>query len=413
MGKEKDVFGGFDLFNPTGGRLKTPNPEEETSTEDIPVTSGKTQVELDKAASTNEQLDIPGSFEEDKEPIDPKIKEPAKTSKSEKSSVLDKDKTDTNLSDPKKTEKIEEAKTPEKEEIVKNEEFSFKPLITYLGEKGIIDLEDGEIDKLTDDEDALEQVVGKTITKNINEGINDWKESYIPEVQELLKFVELGGNPKDFYDVYYGNTSFETLKVDNEENQKFVIKQGLKLSGWEDAEIEEELKDYEDLGKLESKSQTHLKKLQIYEKSQKENLIKAQEANTQKRNEDNKKYWDTLKDELVKKEDIQGFKVSTKEKEKMWDFMSTPDRKTGKTKLQEHNETNKDAQWLYTYLAMNNWDISKLERDVKTKVTSDLRKNLGKFTDDRNKLSGARDNVKEKQNEENDPFGGFDKLKIK
>ncbi len=388
MGKEKDVFGGFDLFNPTGGRLKTPNPEEEASTEDIPVTSGKTQVELDKAAS-------------------------AKTSKSEKSSVLDKDKADTNLSDPKKTEKIEEAKTPEKEEIVKNEEFSFKPLITYLGEKGIIDLEDGEIDKLTDDEDALEQVVGKTITKNINEGINDWKESYIPEVQELLKFVELGGNPKDFYDVYYGNTSFETLKVDNEENQKFVIKQGLKLSGWEDAEIEEELKDYEDLGKLETKAQTHLKKLQIYEKSQKENLVKAQEANSQKRNEDNKKYWDTLKEELVKKEDIQGFKVSTKEKEKMWDFMSTPDRKTGKTKLQEHNETNKDAQWLYTYLAMNNWDISKLERDVKTKVTSDLRKNLGKFTDDRNKLSGARDNVKEKQNEENDPFGGFDKLKIK
>lgn len=407
MAKEKDIFGGFDLFNPTAGRLKTPNPEEAEIT-DIPVESSVTKEEKDRKVIEDQELNIPGSFDKEAK-LDKKAE--VKTEKKEKSSVKTPD-TEA-VKETSKEGVVKEEKPTVKEEPVVEEAFSFKPLISYLGDKGIVDLEDGEIEKLTDDEEALEGVISKTITKNISEGINDWKESYNPEIQELLKFVELGGKPKDFYDVYYGNTSFENLKIDTEDNQKFVIRQGLKLSGWEDAEIEEELKDYEDLGKLETKASTHLKKLQVYEKSQKENLIKAQEENNIKTQETNKQYWNNLREELFKKEDIQGFKINQKEKEQLWDYMSTPDRKTGKTKLQEHNETNKDAQWLYAYLAKNNWDISKLERDVKTKVTSELRKNLGKFTDDRNKLSGARDNAREKTNEDNDPFGGFDKLKIK
>ncbi len=396
MSKENDVFGGFDLFNPTS-KLKTPNPEEDTK--DVKIEAVKTQKELDLDAAT--------SFEENLE---------KETKEVVKSKEKPKDQTKSTVKDDvSKTEDKPTTKTPIKEEVkeVVEEEtpFSFKPVVSYLGEKGILDIDEETLNSLTDDESGLEEAVERTVGSRIDKGVEEWKSSYNSEVQELLKFVELGGKPKDFYDVYYGNTSFEKMKVDSAENQKFVIRQGLKLSGFEDDEINDELKDYEDLGKLEAKATVHLKKLQNWESEQKKALVKSQEEFVEKQNESNKKYWENLKEELTKKEDIQGFKLTPKLKENLWEFIATPSRKSGKTGLQEHNEKNKDAQYLYAYLAMNNWDLSKLKRDVTTEVTSDLRKNLGKFTDSRQKMGGARDNKRE-DDVEQDHFSGFDKLKI-
>jgi uncharacterized membrane protein len=83
------------------------------------------------------------------------------------------------------------------------------------------------------------------------------------------------------------------------------------------------------------------------------------------------------------------------------------DKKTGKSQLAINNETNQDAQFLYAYLDMLKWDISKLEKQVKTKVTSDLNKKLQNYTDSRDKLKSG----KTKADEENTSFAGFKALK--
>jgi hypothetical protein len=399
MSKEKDIFGGFDLFNPTAGRLLTPDPANKL--EDDVVTT-KTKEDLDRDAATSFDANLEKEAQDKKTQETDKFKQKSEV-KAKSTDKVDetktKDKTDTTVTK-EPVEPVEEVE----------EEFSYKPFISHLRDKGILDISTEDFDKLADDESGLEEATERTIGSKIDQGVDEWKSSYNSEVQELLKFVEMGGKPKDFFDVYYGNTSFEKMKTDSEESQKFIIRQGLKLSGFEDAEAEEELKDYEDLGKLEAKATIHLKKLQAWETQQKKQLIASQEEQTSKQVESNKQYWVNLKEELFKKEDLQGFKVTSKMKEDLWNFISTPD-KTGKTGLQKHNEENKDAQFLYAYLAKNNWDITKLEREATTKVTSDLRKNLGKFTDSRQKLGGARDNQKEKV-DNTDPFEGFGKLKI-
>ncbi len=76
-------------------------------------------------------------------------------------------------------------------------------------------------------------------------------------------------------------------------------------------------------------------------------------------------------------------------KDNLWNFIMVPD-KAGKTGLQKHNETNENAQFLYAYLAMNEWDLSKLERQVKTKVNSDLASKLSNFKDGRSKLKSGQ-----------------------
>jgi hypothetical protein len=299
---------------------------------------------------------------------------------------------------------VNSSKTEETEE--ESTEFSYKPFIEHLTNKGILSLdENGEIE---DSDEGFDKAIEYTAIKKAEDAISKYKESLPEDLHKLVEFVELGGNPKEFLDVYYGNSSFENVDITKEENQKHVVREGLRLSGWDESEIEEELKDYEDLGKLETKAKSLLVKLQNHETVQKANLIKAQEeyANTQKENV--KKYWEDLKTDLYNKENINGFQLNKKIKDEVWEFMSSPDRKTGKTKLQVHNETNKDAQFLYAYLAYNNWDISKLEKEVKTKVTSELRKNLSKFTDTRTKIKSGRSEV---QKEEENPFAGFKTIK--
>lgn len=73
----------------------------------------------------------------------------------------------------------------------------------------------------------------------------------------------------------------------------------------------------------------------------------------------------------------------------MWRFITVPDKRTGLTGLQKHYQEDKDSQLLYTYLAMNNWNLDSLKREVKNEVTSKLSQSLKniKNTDSRAKVS--------------------------
>ncbi len=315
------------------------------------------------------------------------------------------------LSDTKEvSDGVDVASSSPKTKEVETEEFSYQPIVKHLADKGILSIEESDLEGIDGSDDSFEKVIDKTVISRVEKVIEDYKNSLPEELHKLVEFVELGGNPKQFLDVYYGETSFEKLDLNSEENQKAVITQSLKLAGYSEEEVEEELKDYEDLGKMEIKAKVHLNKLKAIETEKKQSVLKQQEQEAIKQQQANKQYWDGLKTELFSKSELMGFKLTEKEKQEMWETMAQPDKKSGKTKLQLHNESNKDAQFLYTYLVTKNWDIDKLKKSVKTEVTSDLKKNLGRFTDNRQKISSGK-TVRDKSDSEN-PFEGFQKLKL-
>lgn len=304
-----------------------------------------------------------------------------------------------------KTKETEE-EIPEEIKEEESEEFSFKPLVDHLSSKNILDVPEGV--EFEDSEEYLEKAIDNTATKRAEEKYNGLYESLPDDGKQLLEFMIKGGDPKEFVNVYYNQGSYKDIKLESESTQKDIIRDGLRLAGWDDeAAIEEEIKDAEDLGKLETKSKMFLTKLQKAEDEQKAEMLQQQEVVNQNKIKQQQEYWTNLKSELDKKTEINGFPLTEKIKAQVWDHMSKPvDKKTGKTQLMVNNEKNKDAQYLYAYLDMMNWDISKLEKSVKTKVTSELRKNLGKFTDSRTKIAkqGSTEKVEE---DDSNPFGGF------
>lgn len=301
-------------------------------------------------------------------------------------------------------EELEEEQEQE-EEI--EEEASLKPFVSHLASKGLIDWEEGE--EFDDTEEGLEKLQLKTISN----GINKWKSGYDEDTQKYLEFVENGGKPQDFHKIYYNETSFEGMKLEGDEDaQKHVIREGLLASGWDnEEEINDEIALYEDAGKLEAKAESHLKRLQKLEKDNKDLLVEAQKKYAEEQKEIKKQEWDSFKKGLFETEQIAGFKFNPKMKEEVWDYMTkVVNKKEGLTQYQIDSKIKgPEARYIFAYLMKNNWDSTKLEKELKNKVVSDVKKKLSNYSDGRNKLKSGTPK-QEKQEEGSNSFAGFRKL---
>jgi len=284
----------------------------------------------------------------------------------------------------KEVEKEVEEKEVEDNKNVENQEetSTLKTFASWLGDQGLVDYNEEEFE---DSEEGLKKLMSSTVEREVER----YKQGLPEDIHKLVEFVEAGGNPKQFLEAYYNTDSWSDFEIADEKDAKVVLKEYLKAQGEDDDEINETLDTYEVSGILEKKAKTALNKLQAYEKSYQEQLVEQQKKYDAEQKVLAKKQYEEFKDALYKKEEIQGFKLTPKMKDNLWDYIMKPD-KTGKTGLQKHNETNEDAQFLYAYLAMNNWDINKLERQVKTKVHSELASKLANFKDGRSKMKSGQ-----------------------
>lgn len=274
--------------------------------------------------------------------------------------------------------------------------------IKDLHEKGILDFESDDIE---DSEEGLEKAIQETINNKIKKhvaGLGD-------EALDFLAFVENGGNPKDFVTTYYGNQSWSEFNIESEASQKVAIRESLKLAGETPEDIEDLIAEFEDNGTLEKRAKSALLKLSKKEEEQKAQLVEVQKQRAESEKAANKKYWEDFKSNLDKKEEIKGFKLTPKLRENLWKHMTLVDRSTGKTAYQLAIENDTDAQLLFALQSMTKFDISKLEKQVESKVTSKvsgLIKNYKPTSKER--ISSGRTHV-DKDGE--DPFALFGKIK--
>ena len=283
------------------------------------------------------------------------------------------------------TKPLEETITPASKPIetsTEEKESSLVHFASWLGDKGLVDF---DAETFEDSEDGLKNLMSSTVEREVE----NYKKSLPEEVHRLVEFVEAGGNPKQFLDTYYSQATWSDFKLEDENDSKAVLKEYLKAQGEDEEDINETIDTYEVSGILEKKAKVALTKLQTLEKNYQEEVFESQKKFDAEQKVLAKKQYEEFKDKLYAKEDIQGFKLTPKLKDNLWDFIMKPD-KQGKTGLQKHNETNENAQFMYAYLAMNDWDLTKLEKQVKNKVNSELASKLSNFKDGRSKLKSGQ-----------------------
>ena len=251
-----------------------------------------------------------------------------------------------------KTE-TEEEKEEELEE--EDKEVKSKPKTTTKEETEEPEVEEEEPEESTDETtivtgffDSLSEKLGwddiedddkpKTVEDLIDYFNDVIEENSVPqyaseEVEQLDKFVKNGGNLRDYFSID-SEIDLDDIDLEDESNQKLVLKEFLKEKGFNTKQIEKKLTKYEEAGILEDESQDAAEALKDIRESKKQQLLKDQENAAKLAAQRQQEYFDTVVNEIKGMDNIRGVKIPEKDKQTLLEYIFKP-TSDGMTKFQK------------------------------------------------------------------------------
>lgn len=226
---------------------------------------------------------------------------------------------------PRKEETIEE-ETEEEEEIEDNNE-----------ENVVTNFFDAMAEKLNwefeEDEDKP-----KSVDELINYFQNVIEENSKPEysseeVEALDNFVKQGGDLKKYLTID-AELDLDDIDIEDETNQKLVVKQLLKEKGFSTKKIDKLVSRYEEAGLLEDEAQDALEDLKEIKEERKKQLLEDQKKAYQIQLQRQQQFYDNVVSEIKGLKNIRGITVPEKDKKVLMDYILKPDT-DGKTKYQK------------------------------------------------------------------------------
>ena len=226
---------------------------------------------------------------------------------------------------PRKEETIEE-ETEEEEEIEdNNEENVVTNFFDAMAEKLNWEFEEGE-DK------------PKNVDELINYFQNVIEENSKPEysseeVEALDNFVKQGGDLKKYLTIG-AELDLDDIDIEDEANQKLVVKQLLKEKGFSTKKIDKLVSRYEEAGLLEDEAQDALEDLKEIKEEKKKQLLEDQKKAYREQIQRQQQFYDNVVSEIKGLKNIRGITVPEKDKKVLMDYILKPDT-DGKTKYQK------------------------------------------------------------------------------
>jgi hypothetical protein len=244
-------------------------------------------------------------------------------------------------------------------------------IANFLKDEGIVDFEEEDFE---DSEEGFQKIIQNEISK----GIEKYKQDLDPLAQEFIEYVDKGGDPQKFVkatsDVDF--SKIDVKMISGKENlQKQLVAELMRREGFSQDEILSDIQDFVDGGLIGKRANRALSKLKTMQTSQRKSLLKEQETAALRKEEEHKTFLSSLKNDIDNREEIAGFSMGKKKKD-FYDYITKPDRKTGKTRLVMDSEKDEDSQLKMAWLYYNKFDFTKIEKKARTKATSSLKANL-------------------------------------
>lgn len=226
---------------------------------------------------------------------------------------------------PRKEETIEEETEEEEEVEDNNEENVVTNFFDAVAEKLNWEFEEGE-DK------------PKNVDELINYFQNVIEENSKPEysseeVEALDNFVKQGGDLKKYLTID-AELDLDDIDIEDETNQKLVVKQLLKEKGFSTKKIDKLVSRYEEAGLLEDEAQDALEDLKEIKEEKKKQLLEDQKKAYQIQLQRQQQFYDNVVSEIKGLKNIRGITVPEKDKKVLMDYILKPDT-DGKTKYQK------------------------------------------------------------------------------
>lgn len=298
-----------------------------------------------------------------------------------------KDKTETPIVDF-NPEEVESSENPVLEKDTKEEETpeevenEFSIFAKMLAEKELIDINENEFEA---SEEGLLDAFSSTIESRVKEEIDMFQKSLPSEGKELLRHMMAGGSIADFKESY-GTPDYENISIEDENNQKWIVAEFMKLRGDSMEEIQETIEDYADLGKLEKQAAKAQERLSYYSKKQKENLAVRREEEKRARDNKRQEVLTNISSLVEESNEIKGFPLTKKAKKDLLTYMTdtsvkidSPNGPQFVTQYQADemkSSENLEDFVLKAYLRMTDYNLGPVQKKSESNLSAKLRQQL-------------------------------------
>lgn len=153
------------------------------------------------------------------------------------------------------------------------------------------------------------------------------------EVEALDNFVKQGGDLKKYLTID-AELDLDDIDIEDEANQKLVVKQLLKEKGFSTKKIDKLVSRYEEAGLLEDEAQDALEDLKEIKEERKKQLLEDQKKAYREQLQRQQQFYDNVISEIKGLKNIRGITVPEKDKKVLMDYILKPDT-DGKTKYQK------------------------------------------------------------------------------
>lgn len=198
-------------------------------------------------------------------------------------------------------------------------------------------------------------------------------------IQQLDEYVKNGGKFEDFYGRQQQSLSYDNMDMEDEDNQKAIVSELLRYSGYTDDQIKNKISRYEDADMLEEESADALDRLKQIKQHELEVAQQQQAAYLQQQEEQSKQFYNDCMNQIKSLSSIRGVQIPKEDRAKLADYIFNVDQ-DGVSKFQRdyNNQENFINNLLTTaYITMKGDSfISTAKRDGESSATEKLRKML-------------------------------------
>ena len=244
----------------------------------------------------------------------------------------------------------------------------------------------------------LFDAIGQSLGWNMNDidekdrpltvdGLTDYlsevvRQNSVPEyaddrIKQLDEYVKNGGKFEDFYSKQSSNLSLDNIDIEDEVNQKAVIRELLKYNNYTDDQINKKISRYEDADMLYEESEDALDRLKQIKQHELEEATRQQEELARQQEEQQRQFFTSVTNDINSLTNIRGIAIPKEDRKALFDYIFKVDQ-TGMSQYQKDFNENLSKNLIESAYFTMKADalISNAEKKGESSAADKLRKML-------------------------------------
>ena len=157
--------------------------------------------------------------------------------------------------------------------------------------------------------------------------VENSKPEYADErIQALDEYVKNGGKFEDFYQKQQQALTLDNIDLEDENNQKAVVRELMQRNGYTNEQINKKLQRYEDSDMLFEESEDALDRLKQLRQQEVEEATRQQEEFAKQQEAQSRAFFDTVTKDINSLTNIRGIAIPKEDRKALFDYIFKVDQ---------------------------------------------------------------------------------------